>query len=64
MNTFVSIFDLLENNQTITPIKDEIFSMQHNLKQEMNQGLTPENMEIAKQKEKALLAAQEILMHF
>ena len=64
MNTFVSIFDLLENNQTIKPIKDEIFSMQHNLKQEMNQGLTPENMEIAKQKEKALLAAQEILMHF
>lgn len=64
MDTFISIFDLLEKNQSISPIKDEIYSMQYKLKQEMDQGLTPEHMELAQQKNNAFIAAQEILMHF
>ncbi len=64
MDTFISIFDLLEKNQSISPIKDEIYSMQYKLKQEMDQGLIPEHMELAQQKNNAFIAAQEILMHF
>lgn len=60
-NDFVSIFDVMENNTSLTPVKDEIFAMKTALKQEMDKGLTPDEMKNAKIKESALLAAESIL---
>lgn len=58
---FISIFDVMENNTSLTPVKDEIFAMKAALKQEMDKGLTPDEMKKAKIKESALLAAESIL---
>lgn len=58
---FISIFDVMENNTSLTPVKDEIFAMKAALKQEMDKGLTPDEMKNAKIKESALLAAESIL---
>lgn len=58
---FISIFDVMENNTSLTPVKDEIFAMKTALKQEMDKGLTPDEMKNAKIKESALLAAESIL---
>ncbi len=61
MSEFVSIFDVVENQRSLTPIKDEIFTMKINLKKEMDKGLTNEEMEIARKKEIVILAAEKIL---
>lgn len=58
---FISIFDVMENNTSLTPVKDEIFAMKTALKQEMDKGLTPDEIKKAKIKESALLAAESIL---
>lgn len=58
---FISIFDVMENNTSLTPVKDEIFAMKAALKQEMDKGLTPDEMKNARIKESALLAAESIL---
>lgn len=60
-SNFTSLFDVLENQASLTPIKDEILTMKLNLKKEMDKGLTPEEMEKAKEEEKAILAAENIL---
>lgn len=61
MNNFTSLFDVLENQGSLTPIKDEILTMKLNLKKEMDKGLTSEEMETARKEEKAILAAENIL---
>lgn len=61
MNNFISIFDVMENNGSLTPIKEEIFAMKQNLKQEMDKGLSPDEMQQARKKEEAILAAESIL---
>lgn len=61
MSNFVSLFDVLENQGSLTPIKDEILTMKLNLKKEMDKGLTPDEMKLAQEEEKALLAAENIL---
>lgn len=61
MSNFVSLFDVLENQGSLTPIKDEILTMKFNLKKEMDKGLTPEEMKLAQEEEKAILAAENIL---
>lgn len=61
MSNFISIFDVMENNGSLTPIKDEIFAMKQKLKQEMDKGLSPEEMQQARKKEEAILAAEAIL---
>lgn len=61
MSNFVSLFDVLETQGSLTPIKDEILTMKFNLKKEMDKGLTPEEMKLAQEEEKAILAAENIL---
>lgn len=61
MNTFTSVFDLLENNASLASVKDEILNMKIALKKHMDTGLTPDEMEKAQIKNQALLAAEEIL---
>lgn len=61
MSSFTSLFTVLESQGSLTPIKDEILAMKLNLKKEMDKGLTPEEMKLAKEKEKAILAAENIL---
>ncbi len=61
MSNFISLFDVLENQGSLTPIKDEILTLKLNVKKEMDKGLTPDEMKLAKEEEKALLAAENIL---
>ena len=61
MSNFVSLFDVLEGQGSLTPIKDEILTMKLNLKKEMDKGLTPDEMKLAQEEEKAILAAENIL---
>lgn len=61
MSNFTSLFDVLENQGSLTPIKDEILTMKLNLKKQMDKGLTPDEMTAAREEEKALLAAENIL---
>lgn len=61
MSNFVSLFDVLESQGSLTPIKDEILTMKLNLKKEMDKGLTPDEMKLAQEEEKAILAAENIL---
>lgn len=60
-SSFTSLFDALENQASLTPIKDEILTMKLNLKKEMDKGLTPDEMDKARDEEKAILAAENIL---
>lgn len=60
-SSFTSLFDVLENQGSLTPIKDEILTMKLNLKKEMDKGLTPDEMDKARDEEKAILAAENIL---
>lgn len=61
MSNFISLFDVLENHSSLTPVKDEILTMKLNLKKEMDKGLTPDEMSVAREEEKAILAAENIL---
>ncbi len=61
MSNFISLFDVLENQGSLTPIKDEILTLKLNVKKEMDKGLTPDEMKRAKEEEKAILAAENIL---
>lgn len=61
MSSFISIFDVVEKQGSLTPIKDEIFVMKINLKHEMDKGLTNKEMELARIKEIAVLSAEKIL---
>lgn len=61
MSDFISIFDVTETGASLTPLKDEVLSMKIALKQEMDKGLTMDEMQLARKKEEAILAAETIL---
>lgn len=61
MSDFISIFDVVENNGSLTPIKDEILTMKQKIKQEMDKGLSPDDMQLARKQEETVLVAEAIL---
>lgn len=61
MSDFISIFDVVETNGSLTPIKDEVLTMKQKIKQEMDKGLSPDDMQLARKQEETVLAAEAIL---
>ena len=63
-NPFVSVFDLLENDPSgasVKPIRDEFLTMDKDILRAMDQGLTPDEMSVARTKRAMLQAAESIL---
>ncbi len=61
MTTFVSLMDVVNDDLSITPVKEDIINMKAEAKAMMDKGLTPDEMQGAKLYYDAILGAEEIL---
>ena len=61
MSDFISLAEILENQQSFTPIKDELFAMKYDVKSYMDKGLSQEDMLVAKELQEAIFVAESIL---
>lgn len=61
MSTFVSVSDLIENNQSLNFIKEELFVMKTSVNSAMDKGLTVDEMEVAKKVQEAVRTADDVL---
>ncbi len=57
----ISLMDVIDANQPISPIVDEVKSMKTELKAKMDTGLSVEDMKIAKAQMEAIIIAENIL---
>ncbi|WP_418765013.1 hypothetical protein [Mailhella sp.] len=63
MSEFISVFDIMENAPygAQTAVRDEVVSMDAELRRAMDQGLTPDDMKKAQAARAAAQAASAIL---
>ena len=63
MTEFVSVLDIMENAPygAQTAVRDEVVTMDAELRRAMDQGLTPDDMKKARSAREAVQAASDIL---
>ncbi len=61
MSTFVSLFECIQDDRPLAPIKDELIEMKAKVKAEMDKGLSPDEMKVSKLYFEAILSAENIV---